>query len=672
MSSSAFIQFAAAVYARFNTLSASELYKVNVERDELFEAYLAAFPEGTNPIFRVRTEHDGNYDRQFIRQVGFLVALNASGKYETLWDIPNLPAPYDVVAAALHKIVLSRAIVSTWRTVERSFSRESNVELKEGQTITFHHFHAKTANRHLTAMPDAVVGAVRTSIGVFRRGMEEITDAAIETVSDLIEANSIYRGLEHREALKAFADLKKRYGEAADKETFLWQNIEGRSADRLNPVAVYRNTVLGTLLVDISEGVDINKAVGSFEAKVAPENYKRTSAVISPKMVEQALETLKELGLEQAVERRHATVSDINVKDIIFVDNSVRGKMKGGSLSDLLMSSVKEKVVDKKKAIEISVDDFLKTVVPGAKSMGLLIEGKHLGNFMSLTAPVHEDSGKLFKWTNDFAWSYSGDVTDAIRERVKAAGGNVDAPLRVSLNWHCADDLDLHAHCPDGQVYYGNKLGILDVDMNGLDKSDHVNPVENLSWRKPKDGKYSVFVRQFNRRNGDAEKFGFDVQIFCNGETRVFRYPKMVSGDIGLFEFTVKGGAVTALKIDSRLEGDTVTSVDKWGIKTNAIVPIDTLLASPNYWNGQAIGNKHWFFILKDAKNPDPVRGIYNEFLRSDMEQHRKVFEVLGSKTKAPFSEYQMSGVGFSSTRKDEAFVAVDTDKTSKVYQIKF
>jgi hypothetical protein len=108
---------------------------------------------------------------------------------------------------------------------------------------------------------------------------------------------------------------------------------------------------------------------------------------------------------------------------------------------------------------------------------------------------------------------------------------------------------------------------------------------------------------------------------------------------------------------------------DKWGVKTNTPVPVDTILLSPNHWeNSNKEGNLHWFFILKDCLNPDPTRGIYNEFLRSSLEKHRKVFEILASKTKCPYSDRQLSGVGFSATQKASVQVLAD----SRPYEIQF
>lgn len=575
------------------------------------------------------------------------------------------------VAKKLHEVVHAHLINGVFRTRERQFGHKQNYELIDGTSHTFNHLLVPIENRHFSPKPDADRGAINTHYGVFWRGLTELTNDALATVADLIKSNSIYRGAEFTDAVKAFRKLKAEFDKSDNKEAFSWSNLAHTlGGDRINPVALFRNTVIGTLVVDLSEGVELEKAVAKYESKVAPQNYKRSSSLITPKMIEQAVDKLKELGLESAIERRFAKLSDVSVSNVLFVDNAVRGQMKGG-LTDLLMEAVKPSAVKIDKAENISIDDFFANIVPTARSIKLLVENQHLGNFMSMTAPVSESTGKLFKWDNDFAWSYDGDVTDSIKERVKRAGGNVDAPLRVSLAWHNADDLDLHAQCPQGHVYYSNKMGILDVDMNGLDRHDDKNPVENLSWQTVRDGAYQVTVHQFSqRRNND---FGFEVEFYFNGETHSFSYPQLVKQNekIKLFDFTIKNGKLEKFVPGTQLK-PTSGSIEKWGISTETLVPVNTLLASPNHWDSQQIGNKHWFFILKDCLNPEQARGIYNEFLRSDLEAHRKVFEVLGAKTKTQPSTEQLSGIGFSSTRKDEAVVVVETARGGKAYRIKF
>jgi hypothetical protein len=83
------------------------------------------------------------------------------------------------------------------------------------------------------------------------------------------------------------------------------------------------------------------------------------------------------------------------------------------------------------------------------------------------------------------------------------------------------------------------------------------------------------------------------------------------------------------------------------------------VLNSPNHWNGRQIGNRHFFFILDKCLNPDPTRGFYNEFLKDELRDHRKVFELVSSKMKTKPSDKQLSGVGFSSTQENSLICRV-------------
>jgi len=644
-----FSVFSRAVHARYEELSKSELFVVDVA--DIFASYLAAFPEGSNPIFRERTEHDCNCCKQFVRRLGCLVAI-VDGVVQTMWDV-DAPEPYATVAAAVDAIVRQAPIRTVFRTKERQYGVEYNYDTATDRR--WDHFHGRVSDRHYAAMPETKRGEREAIAQVLRRGLEEIKASDLETVLDLIDSNGLYRGGEQREALAGFRQLQAAYD---GTELFVWSNLDNRNAR-------FRNTVIGTLLTDLSEHGDIERAVKAFETKVAPQNYKRPTALITQRMVDDAVKTLAELGLEEAVERRYAIISDVSVNDVLFVDNAVRGAMQGG-VTGLLAGAVKSAPVNVKSAQDIDVSSFVDDVLPHASSVSVLVQNKHMGNFVSLTAPVHSDTGRLFKWGNDFAWSYDGEVADSIKARVKAAGGNVDAKLRVSLAWFNTDDLDIHARCPDGEVYFGNKMGILDVDMNI--QGDRRDAVENLSWTRPSNGKYDIFVHNYTKReNIDV---GFSIEFANSGKLEQYSRSAAVPSNarVPVMTFSVRDGVAVDVKLADGITGGTV-SQDKWGVKTETLAPVDTVMFSPNHWEGAGeVGNRHLFFMLKDARNPDATRGIYNEYLRGDLERHRKVFEVLGSKTKCQPSDKQLSGVGFTQGRGDEVVVVVD----KRAYNVKF
>jgi hypothetical protein len=138
-------------------------------------------------------------------------------------------------------------------------------------------------------------------------------------------------------------------------------------------------------------------------------------------------------------------------------------------------------------------------------------------------------------------------------------------------------------------------------------------------------------------------------------------------GDIEVLTLKVERGQIASLTLGKGITGGSAPT-EKWGLTTEQLVPVDIFMLSPNHWGGQGVGNRHFMFFMKDCINPNPTRGIYNEFLRSDLEEHRKVFEVLGAKTKCPPSTEQLSGVGFSSTRGDNVVMVVN----NQAYEVEF
>jgi hypothetical protein len=281
-----------------------------------------------------------------------------------------------------------------------------------------------------------------------------------------------------------------------------------------------------------------------------------------------------------------------------------------------------------------------------------------------LIAPVDPTAKGLFKWPNNFSWSYTGDVADSIKERVKAAGGNVTGDVCCRLAWYNEDDLDFHMREPGGYtIYYSNRGkrspcgGILDVDANGMD-GIRKDPCENIVYAdisKMKPGKYELLVNQFaQRKTSDA---GFDVEIDIQGTVHHFSYPKMLRNKmmVSVAEINVSAQGV---KVVPKLESSQSVR-EVWNIKTQTFHPVQALMLSPNFWDGNDIGNKHFFFMLDGCKNAEQARGFYNEFLCSDLAPHRKTMEIVGSKMKTDESDNQLSGLGFSSTQRSSVLCRV-------------
>lgn len=662
-----FPNFAKAIKANLESMSAGDLYTVGVERDTVWALYLDSFPAGSNSIFRERTEHDCSCCKNFVRNIGVVVSL-VGGKVRTVWDAENLPEPYQTVANRMSAMIRASSIQNVFRVSEPSYGAETTKSLEDGKVYTWHHFVGNVAKRFQTNKVAEELGGYATGVGVFSRGLTELTVEALNTTVELIESNQLYRGQEFLRAVTAFRTMSIAYRALKTekaRELFVWENIG-------NPIAAFRNTVIGTLVVDLSVDMPLERAIAVFEAKVAPQNYKRPVAAVTPRMIDEAVATITELGLDSAVRRRFAKLTDISVHDVLFVDNDVKKQMKGG-LTALLLEEVKAPKAAPGDPVKIPVADFVKSVVPKINMMSVLVHNNQLNNFVSITAPAEVDTGQLLKWRNDFAWSYDGAVADSIKERVKKAGGNVtNAQLRISLAWFNRDDLDLHVKEPHGKhISFMNKEGKLDVDMNiGGERRD---AVENISYKKgqPIDGVYQVIVNNFRLR--ERIDTGFSLEIENEGQVQSYHYDGVVGAMLRAIDLEVKGGRVVKTTLIAKGLVGEAKSVTKWGVPTESWVKVATMMKSPNHWEGAGeVGNRHWIFAIDGCKNPEPTRGFYNEFLNARLEKHRKVFEILGEKTKCEPAAEQVSGVGFSEGRGDSVIVLVAGAKLQSTYEIQF
>jgi hypothetical protein len=671
-----FQKFAQLIHARYTALAKHELFVVGTDKHAISDTYLAAFPPGTNPVYKTNTEHDCTCCKNWLRNLGNVVAI-VDGELMTVWDdFGAFPDPYASVACTMNIYIRNLPITGIFRSSEPKYGNEFNMQqLEDGSAKRWNHFHGTVQPRHFTKEVGTVVGQYNGSVDVFRRGLHELTSEALDQVSELITAKALYRGEEHYAAVRAFATAHRQHhalGDAARRELFIWANA-GQHYAR------FRNTVIGTLVQDLSEGVDLEQAVKSFETKVAPTNYKRPTALITPAMIQNAMKTINEMGLEPALQRRFAKISDVTVNNVLWVDNSVKGKMKGG-IEGLLMGAVTPAPVADIRATDIAMRNFMLDVLPTAVSIDMLVQNNHTGNFMSLTAPVHPDTGKLFKWDNDFAWSYSGNVADSIKERVKKAGGKVEGDVCCRLSWDNRSDLDFHMYEPANSRVsfdtYRRRLspngGVLDLDANGCD-GEREDPAENIVYenaKKMRDGVYRLGVHVYRKQ--DSGHKDFEVEVEIGGTLHYFKYtqPWKSYETIFIAELTKKGDTI---EVKPLLEGSmSRPSKTIWGVKTEQFVKVNTLMYSPNYWDRNEIGNKHYMFMLDGCLNPEPTRGIYNEFLNSALEQHRKVFEILGDKTKCAVTDEQLSGLGFSSTKSDVVTVKVTTATSTRAYNINF
>lgn len=283
-------------------------------------------------------------------------------------------------------------------------------------------------------------------------------------------------------------------------------------------------------------------------------------------------------------------------------------------------------------------------------------------NFHDLKMPVQKQFNRMAKH-DLFVVDVNGDDLWQFYLAAFPAGSNPIYRERTEHDCSCCRQFVKNMVEPGRhEVFFGDKGpsqhgGRLDIDMNAGGGTTR-EPVENIFYadrRTMKDGQYLLYVHQYSRRESD--NVGFEVEIDWLGDVKRFVYDKPVKASerihVADMRYTRAGGIEIIASLPSTQASKTV-----WGLKTQEFHPVTTMMLSPNHWDdSNGTGNKHFFFMLDGCINDNRPRGFFNEYLIEELTPHRKVIEIVGAKSKVEASADQLSGVGFSSTQRNELLV---------------
>lgn len=717
------------IQERFDEMCATgKLFRCNIEGDLLWDAYIGGFVN--DPIFRSTESsvHNCNYCKSFIRRYGNIVALDKDLNLMTLFDI-DAPEEFKPSIDSMSALIKNQGKIRDVFTETYSFLAdpktpyenkvnksqssfklgvEKNVKryLQEdvdmwpnsgivvNQIITFNHLYI-TIPRQFIDFSGRSIGDIcsgpRQIKDVFKRGLEEISLDTLILVKDLESQGSLLNGESYKHIVLKAIDCAKEYATIPTEKRDAWLWLKSLE---MGPSAAFRNTAIGTLMVDLAEGKEINEACKAFNYKVDPANYMKATAPITKKQIEEAEKFVEENGYEESFTRRCATLEDIKVCDILHANQDADKVKTKVSVFDGVKASqsTRHKKSEFKNVEEVSIEKFMTDILPGCTQVELYLGNRLAKNFVTLLTSENKESKPIFKWDNNFSWTYTGNLAGAsqIKQAVKNAGGYVDAPFRFSIMWNedgrSIVDFDAHMTEPDRhEIYYASNNigknmslinnmkskcgGVLDIDM--------ISPsgvgVENIFYSDLKDlknGIYRAYVHNFN----NGRNTGIKAEIFFQGQVWQFAVPHEItrSSNVEFARLTIKNGELVSIEVNEQyLTNSEEHSENIYGLDTCEFHKVNLVCLSPNYWQEHGVGNKHYFFMLEGAQSPEEIRTFHNEFLTNDLLQHRKVMEVLGAKLRCKSTKKQLSGCGFNATVRDEVILRLGGSH-KRVIKVKF
>lgn len=702
--------------AQFDKMCATgKLFKSSLSGESVWNYYLNSFKPEHNPVFRDphSSSHNCQLCNNFMRRYGNIVAIDENYKLMSIWDIENAPEEYKNACEGLSKVLTSTPIKDVFfetfqelnllpyestnkiqevyklgnsKNVKRYTKEEAEKyanTVKPNQIFTFHHLHLFLPKQFVDFSGksiEALQSEFRDAKNIFERGMKEIHLDTLLLVRDLIIQGSLLDGQTHLYKVEAMIGLSKEYSEinhGIDINNWFWiKSYKFASAK-------FRNELIGTLCVDLTEGKELNEAVKVWNTRVDPVNYMRAVAPMIEAMRKKAMKEYYDLGfVDEDILRRHATIEDIKASDILHLNSS--SKEKSLSVFDSVKSvSTRHKKSEFDGVETVSIETFLKDIVPFSTSIEAFLMNNHERNLVNLTTSLKKEAKPLFKYSNNYSTTFQGNLAgiSQIKKAVKGRGGNVTGDLRISLAFpNTTDDYDLHAiDSNENHIYYSNvrrpfpSSGMLDLDAQGVDgKQSPKERVENIIFTdktQMKNGNVKIWVNNYSGR-GIHTPFELEVEF----ENNLYHYISSTNTNNKMECVTIKVKNEEFEVIPTSnltLTENSTVSREIFGLETNKFHKVSLICPSPNHWGENSIGNKYYLFMLAGAKNPVSIRGFHSEHLIPELANNRKVFEALGNAIMVEPSEKQIAGIGFNATVRDELIVKVQGSH-NRVLKIKF
>jgi hypothetical protein len=699
-------------------MSGHSLFRVHVTGDILWDIYLSSFNKKDNPVFRdpESSYYNCNHCKNWIRRYGNIVAINSDLDIISLFDlrIDSVPEQYKSSVTAMAKEIRVSSIKSIFTETFDDLnslpyeSCKKNQEvfklgvgsntkiynqeeankyplagIKKGDIKEFNHFNLYIPSQYVNKSGNSIAtltDAAQSNYDVFKRGMKEISLSTLQLVKELILQDSILNGKTYIKKIDTIIKYKKNYislTSTREREAWLWLNSWN------NPIAKFRNSLIGVLCVELTEGEDLTKACLNWNKRVDPANYKKAKAPFTKKQKEEAEKFVTENGYLESFQRRHATLDDIDVTEIIHTNVDNDTVVKQASIFDRLtpVKSTQHKRQEFKGVLEVSLDNFMKNILPTVTSLEVYLEPRLRSNMMNLTTAVNPDSKPMFSWNNNFSQTFIGNLAgkSELAEMVEAKGGRTDGAFRFTHSWNKLERnqslMDLHVFMPGctiprqytgGPNVSGRRVGWSkrqdslsggkqDVDYTSVAPSGYI-PVENITFpelSKMPEGTYKCMIHNWSFRTTGGKG---EAEIAFQGQTYQYVYPATKNHEwVNIADVTLKNGTFT-IKHHLPVIIDTK---EIYGLEPNQFHKVNLMCYSPNHWGNSNVGHKHLLLMLQGAKTDELIRSFHSQDLNSELYPHRRVLDALGYQTMIEPSNKQLAGLGFNTTVRDYVYLKV-------------
>ncbi len=392
--------FAEEVRARAGANSTRHWFRSSLPKEKLWQAYLSGFEDP-----EIRQQHNCQRCKSFITRYGGLVFTDGRQLFPVMWpestattlyakplkNILSLFSPYNYHIAwpfhTKHTVLGTQEDPEGWThfwTASSVFARSDEPKKKSA-----------TLAEDKRILEGTLIWAThrKTELNVALELLKtgdsfESRDKHVAMLQWLMETHEA-------------RDRAGRRGTPAEhRRNHIWHTVSNAPVGFCH----IQNSVVGMLVDDLHSGHSLESARRRFNAAMNPLQYQRPQAAPSEGNIRAAEALFQKLGLAKSLERRMATLADI--QEFVWKP-AIREPKEAGIFAHLSKESKKMELPSDSYINNVSWVVFERDVLPQAKSIRVKLG--YMMPLFGLTAGVHPDAPPLFQWDspehrNDVAW----------------------------------------------------------------------------------------------------------------------------------------------------------------------------------------------------------------------------------------------------------------------------
>ncbi|RKH63774.1 hypothetical protein [Corallococcus llansteffanensis] len=364
----------------------------------LWEAYLTSIPEETRQLNNCAS------CRTFVERFGHLVTLDETGQprspfwHERLASAENFAAVQQlrgmVEKAHVNGVFLSSAPV--WGTPEKGSWQHLAVIVPKARVFQPGLLNASQKRAEFQEHHRCLNVA-----------LDEFKPGLLEQARVVLQADALTRS-EKFVGVVEWLIARQRERKQPHGRNLLWKAVASAPAGFCTP----RSSMVGTLLEDLAAGLPFETVKKRFDDKMHPLQYQRPQAAPSAGNIRQAEEAITRLGLAPSLERRFATLAEVQLTWRPLTDKPDKAKGVFGHLKTKEEARVTE-LPDK----TLTWVKFRDTVLPSAEKLELRVPSSSSA-FSALVTAVHPDAPPIIQWDapeqrNPVTWYFYVNPTPA-------------------------------------------------------------------------------------------------------------------------------------------------------------------------------------------------------------------------------------------------------------------